>query len=91
MGRRANLTQDQILDVLQYETSGAYSPAERAVLRMAEKMTLTPAATENVFHQELRAHFTDRQIVELAATIAWENYRARFNHALGIESAGFAG
>jgi hypothetical protein len=39
---------------------------------------------------ELRRHFDDAQIVELTAEIAWENYRARFNHALDIESQGFS-
>jgi hypothetical protein len=29
-------------------------------------------------------------MIELTATIAWENYRARFDHALGIESQGFS-
>jgi hypothetical protein len=28
--------------------------------------------------------------VELTATIAWENYRARFDHAFGIEGEGFS-
>jgi hypothetical protein len=28
--------------------------------------------------------------VELTATIAWENYRARFDHAFGIEAQGFS-
>jgi len=27
--------------------------------------------------------------VELTATVAWENYRARFDHAFGLESEGF--
>ena len=30
------------------------------------------------------------QIIELTATIAWENYRSRFYHALGIASHGFS-
>ena len=29
-------------------------------------------------------------MVELTATIAWENYRARFDHAFGIEGEGFS-
>ena len=29
-------------------------------------------------------------VVELTATIAWENYRARFDHAFGIEAEGFS-
>jgi len=30
------------------------------------------------------------QIIELTAVIAWENYRSRFNHALGIAAHGFS-
>jgi hypothetical protein len=29
-------------------------------------------------------------MVEFTAATAWENYRARFNHALGIEAEGFS-
>lgn len=29
-------------------------------------------------------------MVKLTSIIAWENYRARFNHALGIESEEFS-
>jgi hypothetical protein len=28
-------------------------------------------------------------MVELTATLAWENYRARFDHAFGVEAEGF--
>lgn len=38
----------------------------------------------------LAAEFDERQLVELTAAIAWENYRARTNHALGIDPQGFA-
>jgi hypothetical protein len=38
---------------------------------------------------KLRAKFTDAQLVELTVSLAWENYRARFDHALGVESEGF--
>jgi hypothetical protein len=38
---------------------------------------------------KLRQFLDDAQLVELTATLAWENYRARFDHALGIESEGF--
>src|SRR6266700_7497098 len=38
----------------------------------------------------LRAALDDAQIVELTATIAWENYRARFDHALEIGAQGFS-
>lgn len=38
----------------------------------------------------LRTHFDEAQVVELTAAISWENYRARFDHALGIEAPGFS-
>ena len=36
----------------------------------------------------VRRHFTVPQIVELAATIAIEHFRAKFNTALGVQSQG---
>ena len=37
----------------------------------------------------LSEHFAPDVIVEMAAICAWENYRARFNAALGVEGHGF--
>ena len=39
--------------------------------------------------RRLHQVFDERQLVELTSAIAWENYRARFDHAFGIESEGF--
>jgi hypothetical protein len=39
--------------------------------------------------RKLREKFTDAQLVELTATLAWENYRARFDHTFGVEAEGF--
>jgi len=60
------------------------------VLRYAVAMTETPVEVPDELFTELRKHFSPQQMVELTSTIAWENYRARFNHAFGIEAAGFA-
>ena len=38
---------------------------------------------------DLKRHFNTEQIVDLTATIALENMRARFNRALQIESDTF--
>ena len=35
---------------------------------------------------EVRRHFSDQQLVELAATVAMEKYRDRFNRAFLFES-----
>lgn len=67
----------------------ALSDAERVALELAERVTETPPVIDDELFERLRRHFTEAQIVELAAVCAWENYRARFNRVLDIEPHGF--
>ena len=60
------------------------------MLQYADAMTHTPVEVPDALFQRLRAQFSEAQMVELTATIAWENYRARFDHAFGIEAEGFS-
>jgi hypothetical protein len=53
-------------------------------------MTQTPVEVPEALFEKLRAQFSAAQLVELTASIAWENYRARFNHAFGAESENFS-
>jgi alkylhydroperoxidase family enzyme len=52
-------------------------------------MTQTPVEVPDALFAKLRVKFTDAQLVELTATLGWENYRARFDHAFGVEAEGF--
>ena len=58
-------------------------------MEYADAMTETPVGVADALFRRLREKFTDPELVELTATLAWENYRARFDHALGVESEGF--
>jgi 4-carboxymuconolactone decarboxylase len=58
-------------------------------LQYADAITETPVEMSDELFSKLRAKFTDAQLVELTACLAWENYRARFDHAFGIEAEGF--
>ena len=60
------------------------------MLEYADAMTHTPVEVSDALFARLREKFTNAQLVELTATIAWENYRARFDHAFGIEAEGFS-
>ena len=73
-----------------YRESPAFSELERLVLDYAVEMTKTPVDVPKALFDALRAKLDDGQMVELTAEIAWENHRARFNHALGIEAQGFS-
>ena len=60
------------------------------MLRYADAMTNTPVEVPDALFAELRNRLSPQQMVELTSAIAWENYRARFGHAFGIEAEGFS-
>jgi alkylhydroperoxidase family enzyme len=88
VGRDAGITDEQLEDLAAFETSPHFDRREKAVLRYAEGMTRTPADVSDTAFDEIQALFSTEQIVELTAAIALENFRARFNCALKIESDG---
>jgi 4-carboxymuconolactone decarboxylase len=90
LGRKSGVTDDQIAELPRYATSDAFGELERLVIDYAVAMTSTPAEIPDELFDALRAHFDERQLVELTAAIAIENYRSRFNWAFGIGSQGFA-
>ena len=73
-----------------YRSSSVFSETEKLVLEFADAMTQTPVEVSESMFAKLREHFAEAQLVELTATIAWENYRARFDHAFGVEAEGFS-
>jgi AhpD family alkylhydroperoxidase len=73
-----------------WRTSEQFSDVERLVLEYTEAMTRTPAEVSDELFEQLRAHFDERQMVELTMAIAFENLASRNNWALGIESEGFS-
>jgi len=76
--------------VADYATHPAFTERERAALAYAEMVTISPNDISDEQFAELRRHFTPRQIVEITAQAAFENYRARLNRSLRIEDDGFA-
>ena len=89
MGRQQGLSDAKLAAVADFEESDAFTELEKAVLRYATEMTKTPVEMPDEVFDALRPHFNEKQLVELTSAIAWENYRARFDHAFGIESEGF--
>lgn len=90
MGRKQGLTEQQLLALADFENSPAFSDLEKLVLRYAGAMTQTPLEVPAELFEALRRHLSPQQLVELTSAIAWENYRARFDHAFGIEAEGFS-
>ena len=89
MGRKNGVSEQQLLELHNYETSDAFDELERLVMRFATHLSQTHVAAADELISQLRRHFSEPQIVELTSAIAWENYRARFNRAFGVQAAGF--
>lgn len=93
-GYYENLQQGQdpakVRDVAAWRASEVYSDKERAVLEYAEAACATPVVVSEDLVARLHQHFNDAELVELAAWVALENYRSRFNAGLGLKSQGFS-
>ena len=62
-----------------------FTPAERAAVAFAEELTLKSHGVADATFVELRKHWNDRQIVEIAAVACMFNSFNRFNNALGVD------
>ena len=86
---RTGASEEKVRQIEHWSESPLFSDAERVALEFAEAMTITGRRVTDELFARARAHFTEAQMVELAAAIALENFRSRFNPALGIEAQGF--
>jgi alkylhydroperoxidase family enzyme len=87
---RHGVPERQLLELPRYRDSAAFSELERLGIEYAAAITHTPAQVTDEQFARLRAELSDPQIVELSTAIAIENFRARFNHALGMNPQGFS-
>jgi alkylhydroperoxidase family enzyme len=86
---REGLSAAHIADLTRYATSPQFSARERLALSYAERITRSDQDVDEALFARLRHEFpTPADLVELTAIVAFENFRSKFNHALGIESNG---
>jgi alkylhydroperoxidase family enzyme len=81
------LTDDEVASIREGKPE-TFAPAERALLAMAYAMAETPANVSDELYAELRRHFSEEALIELAAAAAQENYRARYNRLFNVASDG---
>lgn len=72
-----------------YKKNSLFSLRERLALELAERMTYTNKRVTDKFFNRLKKNFSDEELVELAAVIALENFRSKFNPVFGIEANNF--
>jgi AhpD family alkylhydroperoxidase len=90
LARGHGVSAEELLDLPAYETSPRFTVLDKRVLDYAVAMTATPMVVPRAMVDELRQALGVPALVELTAAIAWENHRARFNHAFGAKEEGFS-
>jgi len=73
-----------------WRSSDLFDEKERVVLEYAEVASGCPAEVSEELAARVRAQLSDAEFVELAAWVALENFRSRFNAGLGLRSQGFS-
>ena len=86
---RNGASEEKVRQVESWATSPLYADAERVALEFAETMTITGRRMTDELFARARKHYSEEQLVELAAAVALENFRSKFNTAFGIEAHGF--
>ena len=77
---------DQELEDLQADRLENFSAAERALIKLADALVAAPVNVSDELYGEVRSHFSEEALIELAADMAQENYRARWNRVFEIGS-----
>ena len=86
MSSQLGVANEKIDALSDYATSEFYPDAERVALEFADAMTVTGSDVTDELFERLRTHYDDDAIVELTATVAWENSSSKFNRALRVPS-----
>jgi hypothetical protein len=86
---QAGASEAKIAQVAGAATSALFGEGEKAAIEYAEAMTVTDRRVSDQLFARVRSHFSEAQVVELTAAVALENFRSKFNVALGIEAQGF--
>ena len=84
------VTLEKARAVPHWREATCFDELERMVLEYSQAMTATPVQMDDGLVGRLRRHLTEEQLVELTATVALENWRARVNAAHGLASQGFS-
>jgi alkylhydroperoxidase family enzyme len=85
VGRKAGLTDEKLL-ALPSNDLGVFNDRERLVIELADAMANTPSNVSDDLYTRLRNDFSEEQLLELGAQIAFENFRARLNRIFDVGS-----
>jgi alkylhydroperoxidase family enzyme len=88
-GSNEGVSFEKIDALPEYQESDLFTPVEKASLELADAMSGVRAVIPDELYERLCGFYDEAEMVELAATIAMENFRSRFNRVFQLEAQGF--
>jgi alkylhydroperoxidase family enzyme len=85
VAQREGTTEMQVDEILDFERSERFDPAQRAALEWAQAIAWDPALAGDDLWQRLHEHFTEPQLVELGHFIALTLGQQRFLKTVGLK------
>jgi len=85
MAHKDNVAFQQWKEFVNFRNSDKFSEKEKALLAYLEEVNFTKTATEQTF-QELRKHYSEKEVIEITWLNATENYYNLMAKPLGLRS-----
>lgn len=82
VGLQRGLAAERLERLWEYESCDLFTEPERAALRLAQGAGTSPSGVTDEDRAALRAHYDDRQIVEIVAVIANFGFLNRWNDTM---------
>ena len=84
-GHRLGLDEEKFAQILNFEDSALFDPAEKAVVGLALAAGQVPNEANAEHFEALNAHFSQRQIVQIVAVISLFGFLNRWNDTMATE------
>lgn len=82
---RNGVAVEKLQQIWEFETSDLFSDEEKAALRFALAAGSTPNQVTPKHHADLQQHFTEQQIVEIAAMVSIFGFLNRWNDSMATQ------
>ena len=84
IGLECGLSQDQVDDIANWQNSDKFDDLEKAILQYTDEVSQSIRVSDETFNQ-LREHFSERQMVEITVTIGYYHMVCRFLEPMQID------
>jgi len=86
---KVGIAETKVTQLAEYETSSAFSARERGALRFATALVRDRAVSDTDW-AELRAQFSEPEVVELVFAVGYQTFAGQFAAAFELAPQGFA-